>query len=278
MVRSWLVLVLFAACGSSHLDVAKPTAPAVNKLPDGPPLVTPGEHMQYKLSLRGVELAVYDLAIGDITDFNGKRAIVVQSHAKTVGLGALIKVDDYFSSWVDVATGRPLHWKCDEYASNGKDKEKTDADLAGRQGDSIPIAFHLNDDPPKTEPQHVSLPEVWDYNSFLIALRGWEGAPGSTVTAEVFRSRFLWHVEMKIHGREQLHTQLGELPALRLDGHTYKLDKDGSRDPGSDERNFSVWISDDDGRVPLEVKARTDYGDIEMVIVDYQPGTGQRLR
>jgi hypothetical protein len=30
--------------------------------------------------------------------------------------------------------------------------------------------------------------------------------------------------------------------------------------------------------VPLEVKARTDYGDIEMVIVDYQPGTGQRLR
>jgi hypothetical protein len=30
--------------------------------------------------------------------------------------------------------------------------------------------------------------------------------------------------------------------------------------------------------VPLEVKARTDYGAVEMAITDYQPGTGQRLR
>jgi hypothetical protein len=124
----------------------------------------------------------------------------------------------------------------------------------------------------------VSLPEVWDLDSFTIALRAWEGAPGSTITAEALRSRFMWHIEMTIHGREQLHTQLGDLPALRLDGHMYKLKRDGSRDRDSAEREFKVWISDDDGRVPLEVTARTDYGDIEMVIVDYQPGNGQRLR
>jgi hypothetical protein len=37
-------------------------------------------------------------------------------------------------------------------------------------------------------------------------------------------------------------------------------------------------ISNDSGRVPLLTKARTDYGDIELAIVDYQPGTGERLR
>jgi len=73
-------------------------------------------------------------------------------------------------------------------------------------------------------------------------------------------------------------TELGELPALRFDGHTYKLGRDGKRMPGNDERHFSVWISDDDGRVPLQTTARTDYGDIKMQIIDYQPGTGQRLR
>ena len=39
-----------------------------------------------------------------------------------------------------------------------------------------------------------------------------------------------------------------------------------------------MWISDDDGRVPLEIRATTDYGDLKMRIVDYQPGTGKRLR
>jgi len=68
------------------------------------------------------------------------------------------------------------------------------------------------------------------------------------------------------------------VPALRIDGRTHKLDRNGARDAGSPERSFSMWISDDDGRVPLEIKAVTDYGDLRMRIVDYQPGTGKRLR
>jgi hypothetical protein len=39
-----------------------------------------------------------------------------------------------------------------------------------------------------------------------------------------------------------------------------------------------MWISDDDDRVPLEIRATTDYGDLKMRISDYQPGTGKRLR
>ena len=38
-------------------------------------------------------------------------------------------------------------WTCDEYSNDGKHKEKTEADLAGRPGDSVPITFHLDDDP-----------------------------------------------------------------------------------------------------------------------------------
>ena len=277
-MRSFVVAALLVGCGSSQVQHIPLPAPKLARLPVGPPLVTPGEHMSYKLALQGIDLAVYEFAIGDVTQVNGKPAIPMQAHAKTVGIGALVKVDDYFWSWMDPQTGRPLHWVTDEYAVNGNDKEKTDADFSARSDDTVPVKFHLNDEPPAAEPQKVSQPDVWDYNSFLIALRSWEGPPGTTVVAEVFRSRFLWHVEMKIHGKDKLVTELGELPALRLDGHTYKLGRDGNRFPGADERDFSVWISDDDGRVPLKVTAKTDYGDIEMKITDYQPGTGQRLR
>lgn len=241
--------------------------------------------MSYKLSLMGAELATFDLAVNDQeTEVAGKPTLVVQTHAKVSGIGELaaraagIHVDDTFTSWLDVATGRPLRWYCEEYATKSTDKERSEARLAERTNDTIPIEFHVNDEASKEEPQTVSKPDVWDFNAFLIALRAWEGPPGSTVSAEVLRSRYLWHVDMKIAGKEELHTALGDFPALRLTGHTYKLGRNGQKLAGNDERDFTIWISDDDGRVPLEVKARTDYGAVEMTIVDYQPGTGQRLR
>ena len=236
--------------------------------------------MQYKLSLRGIELATYTLAIGELTEIGGKQAIVVQGHAKVAGFVSFIaNIDDRFTSWVDVATGRPLRFQTDEYSSGSKtDIEHAVVDLAGRTGDTVLVTFRLNDAPPRDEPQKASQPVVWDYNAFLLALRSWEGPPGSALSIEVFRSRYLWHADVKIHGKETLVTALGELPALRIDGRTYKLSRKGERDRESAERTFSMWISDDDGRVPLEIRATTDYGDLKMRISDYQPGTGKRLR
>ena len=88
----------------------------------------------------------------------------------------------------------------------------------------------------------------------------------------------MWHLQAKIHGKDKLVTDLGELPALRFDAHLYKLERDGSKAKDSEERDFSIWISDDDGRVPLKIVAKTDYGDVQMTITAYEPGNGQRLR
>ena len=234
--------------------------------------------MSYRLALEGMDLATYDIAVGELTDVRGHKAIPVQSHAKAIGLVKFVaNIDDVFTSWIDIQTGRPLVWYVDEYAVKGDDKERTDARLLDRSGDSVPIFFHINDAQPQPEPQKVSLPDVWDYNAFMIVLRTWDAPAGSTTTAEVLRSRYLWHVDLEMGGTEKLVTELGEFPARRIEGHAYKLARDGSRFPDSDARDFSLWFSDDDGRVPLQITARTDYGDIKMQIVEYAPGTGTRL-
>ncbi len=286
-VRTAVLGALIAACGNHPgpapaAPASPPTtaAPAAAPLGDGPPLATPGEHMQYRLSLRGIDLATYELAIGDVTELDGKKVIVVAAHARTRGLAAVFAtIDDHFTSWVDVATGRSLRFQTDEYATGSKtDIEHAVIDLAGRTGDTIPVQYHVNDAPPKPEPQQASLPVAWDYNAFLLALRAWEAPPGAQHTLEVFRSRFMWHAEVKIRGKAKLVTELGELPALVIDGRTYKLRRDGARTADDAERHFTIWISDDDGRVPLQITAVTDYGDLVMQIVDYQPGTGARLR
>ncbi len=283
-----LRVVLVAVVGSWLIACPKPSTPAGPTGPivqaatygAGAPLVTPGERMTYRVELRGVELAVMTIGVGDLTDLDGKQTIVVQVHAKSVGLASLVaSVDDTFTSWIDVATGRSLRFAVDEYETNSKvNVEHTIADLAGRSGDQVPITFALNDETPTPEPQKVSLPDVWDYNAFLVALRSWEGPAGTKQKIEVLRSRYMWAMEITIKGNEKLTTELGELPALRFDGHTFRLTRAGVKDTTSDERDLSIWISDDNDRVPLKLTARTDYGDIKMEIVDYQPGTGQRLR
>jgi hypothetical protein len=239
--------------------------------------------MTYKLVLQGVELASFSFTAGDVQELGGARVIVVQAQARSVGIADWVaRIDDRFTSWIDTRTGRSRRFQTDEYETNSKTNiEHVIADLAAREGDHVPVTFHVNDGTPAPEPQRVNKPEVWDYNTFLIALRAWEQPPGSKINAEVFRSRYLWNVDMQIRGREKIRTELpdlGEVSALRFDAHMYRLDREGKKDATADERNLSIWISDDDGRVPLRTVARTDYGDIRMDLVDYNPGTGQRLR
>src|SRR5262249_33673302 len=149
-VHRAVILATLAACGTpsgtSTTTTPQKPASACTRLPEGPPLVTPGERMSYRLQLQGLELATYDFGVGDVTDVGGKPAIVVQGHAKAAGLVQMVaKIDDYSTSWIDIATGRPLRWATDEYATKGSDKEKTDARFFERTADMVPVDFHLND-------------------------------------------------------------------------------------------------------------------------------------
>jgi hypothetical protein len=223
-------------------------------------------------------LGSYDLAVGEAGDVDGKQAIVVQGHAKSGGLAALVKnVDDTFTSWIDVKTGRPVRWMADEQTNNGQSHEKTDAHFANRSEDVVPVD-ETADGKQTSEPQKVTLQDVWDYNSFLVALRAWEAPRGTSVEAEVFRSRYMWHTKVTITGKETLTTELGDFPSLRMAGSSYRVNRDGSRDTSIESRDFEIWISDDAARVPLQTVAHTDYGEVTLSIVEYQPGTGQPLR
>lgn len=275
-----LVLALVACGPKDAAKKATPKGAPVSSLPVGPPLATVGERMAYKLTLKGVELGTFVLGVGEVTDLGGVQTVVVQAQAKSGGLAALVAdIDDRFTSWVDVKTGRPRRFEVFEHADRkGKDKDHVVVDFAARQEGGIPVHYALNDEPMKTLVQPVTQKEVWDYNAFLLAIRSWEGAKGSTAELEVFRSRYVWRITITLGGKGNLVTDLGELPVLRFDAVTYKIDRSGKRWADQEDRKFTLWISDDNDRVPLKLDATSDMGSISMDIVDYQPGTGPKLR
>ncbi len=86
------------------------------------------------------------------------------------------------------------------------------------------------------------------------------------------RSRFVWRVDVVVAGHGNLVTALGELPVVRFEGEGVRLLRDGTVDPTSDRRRFSIWISDDGDRVPVKLAGHTDYGDVLLLLAAYTPG------
>ena len=279
-----LVPVLSASCSSKPSSATTPSLMIENNskataLPPAPPFARPGERMVFRIALQHVEVAAFNIAVGDVVDLDGKKALVVQAGAQSIGLASLVsKVDDQFASWVDIRNGRPLLFRSHEGEGNGGSDGVEDADTQffKRTATLVPVVIKGKSIGEKSESQLLGAAELWDMNSFFLVLRGWQGDVGSKITSDVVRSRFAWRTKIELVGKDTQVTALGKFPTLRFNGVARKLERDGKEVMG-DDRNFSLWITDDADRVPVVIVAKTDYGDVRMEIVDYTPGTGARL-
>ncbi|KAB2882229.1 MAG: DUF3108 domain-containing protein [Kofleriaceae bacterium] len=269
-----------AVCGCKPLPVGPPSGTMVasagaNPVLGGgpvarPPLAAPGELMLYRVSLHGFELAEYSITVGDATTLEGSDVVVVQSAARTTKVVAWFKpIEDIFTSWISRNDGRSVRFLSSERASKDDDrKETTEARTAAGQ---VTLQVTRGDER-YDETQVIAGHGGHDLNSFLILLRGWEGEPGAHLDADVVRSRFVWRVRVKVIGYDNLSTALGNLPVARYDGEGVRLVRDGTIDPASDVRRFSIWLTDDADRVPVKLLAKTDYGDVTMELLSYRPG------
>jgi hypothetical protein len=253
-------------------------APSAAEWPPSAPFVTPGERMAYKLTMHELEVASFHIAIGDVSEVEGRQVVLVQTGVAASQLVSMVKkVEDSFAAWIDVRTGRPVLFRSSELAgANDQAIETTDAEVARGDGKTFPVRV-TRAEGEIVEQQTVSEHVLFDMNGFLIALRSWDVPAGTTATADVVRSRYLWRTQVTMAKFETIVTELGELPAVRIDGVSRRLRRDGTIDPSSDTRHYSMWISDDADRVPLAMVAKTDYGDLRMDIVEYLPGSGTPL-
>jgi hypothetical protein len=236
-----------------------------------PPLAAPGERMLYRLSLHGFEIGEYSVAVGEATVVDGTDVVVVQSAARSTKVAAMLKpIEDIFTSWISRTDGRSVRFLSSERASSRDErKEITEARPAAGM-----VSLHITrGDESFDEQQAVTGHGGHDLNSFLVLLRGWDAEPGAHMDADVVRSRYVWRVRMTVIGYDNLSTVLGNLPVARYDGEAVRMARDGTLDPTSDTRRFSIWLTDDADRVPVKLLAKTDYGDIVMELLSYSAGT-----
>jgi hypothetical protein len=283
-----IIAIILAACGGSsqppRASGGGPTAAVTGEagaevFPPRAPFVAPGERMSYRLTMHDLEVATFTIVIGEVAELEGRKVVVVQSGVQSSSLASLVKkVEDNFTSWIDVATTRPVLFRSAELATaDDPTIEATDSEAGTIADGGFTVRVTRDGVDQSVDKQVIGELPLFDLNGFLIALRTWEVPPGTVGRADVIRSRFLWRTEVTMVGFENVVTELGELPALRIDGISQRIGRDGQLDPRSDRRKYSLWISDDADRVPLAIVARTDYGDLRMDIVEYTAGTGARI-
>jgi hypothetical protein len=267
-MRTWMIAVsLTAACGG----VPGPTAEWIG--PDGTPPVMadvvarPGEAMVYQVELHGLAVAEFTVTVGATTSLDDVAVVPISARVVSSPLLTMFHpVDDTLATWIDPRNGHPVAFEAHELASSrstevehtrvryAPDQFAVVVERAGQRFDEVQVVRH----------------DTFDVPSMLTWLRGWSGAVGERVVVDVMRSRTAWRLAVAVAGRESVATVLGPMAAVRYEGASVRMRRDGADDTASERRGFTLWISDDADRVPLRLRARTDYGDIEMALVDYR--------
>ncbi len=261
------MLAFVAGCAAADAMTAPPAAPVKPSAPNSELGLNPGETMSFEVRLGGVLAGEASLAVGELGNFEGKRAIVVSSRASTVGAADLIKhVVDEATTVIEVATGKPL--ALDTNVETGDKKVTAHATFVGTRAE---VTFVKSDDGGKPHNYKVELGKqpVFEAHSAMAQLRGWRPAPGTMKQVFIIGGRRLWRIDVKVAGYETIGSALGNRKAVHFEGASFKARANMTLESEKPQRTFSVWLSDDADRVPLQLKASTELGEIVMDLTEY---------
>lgn len=269
MGRAWFGLVIAVAgcAGAEAMSLPsgpKSTAAAITATNEVG--LNPGETMAFEVHLGGMLAGEAAFAVGEIGEFEGKKAVVVRSRANTAGAAALLKrIVDEATTVIDIGNGRPL--KLDTHVEQGNKKTTATATFVGNVAD---VTYTRNDDPtPHKYKINFGTQTVHDTHSAMAQVRGWRPTAGATRQVFVVGGRRLWRVDVKFLGTETVGSALGNRRAIKFEGSSYRAKANFVVESDKPARTFTVWLSDDADRVPLKVVAKTELGEIAVELTEY---------
>lgn len=272
-------LSLWIACalaGCAAGDARPATTPGA-KAPVAPALaatgelgLVPGETMAFEVTLAGIPAGEAQLAVGDIGDVDGHRAVVVKSHGETTGAAALVRhAVDESTTVIDAATGLPLTLETRAEQGDAKASASATFHTAGAIH-SADVTFRRPEDPnPKTQHLTFGTTAVHDAHSAMAQLRAWRATPGDKRAVFVVGGRRVWRVDVTYAGDDTIGLALGHRRAMKFLGEAFRTRRDLSAETDQPNRTFAVWLSADADRVPLKLVAKTELGEIAMELTEY---------
>lgn len=213
-----------------------------------------GEWFKFRIHYGLVNAGYATMEVRDAT-VNGKKVFHVVGRGYTSGMSRIFfKVDDLYESYIDKTTGNPY-----QYVRNIDEGGYT-KNQQGFFNQSENIIL-VKDYKHKTEKTLSITRNTQDILSSFYYLRNYPNIdkikPGESVAIDMFFDDETTKFRLKFLGREKIRTKFGMVQTMIFrplvqSGRVFK-----------EEESLTIWISDDDNKLPLRIKASLAVGSLK---------------
>jgi hypothetical protein len=215
-----------------------------------------GEYLKYKIHYGLLNAGFTSLEIRETEDENTLHAI---GKGWTTGMvGMIFSVDDNYETFFDKETHQPKHFirKVNE-GGYTKDKEiffdfkKHRARVVNHKKETDSTYFIQND-----------VKDMLQSFYYVRSINFDPYAENDTIDVRMFFDEQMYTVKVLVLGRERLKTKFGEIDCIVIrplvqEGRVFK-----------DEENVTLWVSDDQNKIPVRIKASILVGSVKADLIE----------
>ena len=221
----------------------------------------PGEWFKFRIHYGFVNAGYATLEVKDAV-IDNKSVFHVIGKGYTTGMSRFFfKVDDLYESYIDKASGSPYKFvrKIDEGGYT-----KNQEGFFNQASNRILVKDYKN----KNEKTFVVPDKTQDILSSFYYLRNHPSIDklkvGESISIDMFFDDETTKFKLKYIGREDITTKFGVVPSMIFrplvqSGRVFK-----------EQESVTVWISDDDNRLPVRIKASLAVGSLKADLESFK--------
>lgn len=213
-----------------------------------------GEWFKFRIHYGFINAGFATLEVKDAV-INNKKVFHVVGRGYTTGMSRFFfKVEDLYESYIDKETNNPYQFV---RKINEGGYTKNQEGFFVQNANKILVKDYKN----KTEKTFVVPSNTQDILSTFYYLRNYPDIDkmkvGESVSIDMFFDDETTKFKLKFIGREDLKTKFGTISSMIFrplvqSGRVFK-----------EQESLTVWISDDDNRLPIRIKAQLAVGSIK---------------
>ncbi|MDQ3394073.1 MAG: DUF3108 domain-containing protein [Bacteroidota bacterium] len=227
---------------------------------------TTGELLEYRIHYGMINAAVASLSVSENVFFiNNRPCYKIDIHGKSVGLFDLVsRINNNYGSYLDTSAIVPH--KFYRYIEEGKYRHNEVVDFDHIKDEAT--TAKLDKKTKKTlERRNQTVPDnIQDMVSGFYFLRTMDFSKtkkGEIITINSFYNGEVYDFKIRFIGREEIKTKIGNFNTIVFS----PIMPENKLFDG--ENSIKMWISDDNNKIPIKIKASMFIGAVEIDIKSY---------
>ncbi|MEM8955786.1 MAG: DUF3108 domain-containing protein [Verrucomicrobiota bacterium] len=227
-----------------------------------------GVELEYNLSWNGI-IKAGELDVRIELPGEGGELVEATATGKSTGLArALWEYDFEMGSRVKPEGWEPMGLKFVE--EDGKEVttvETSFVDKGVRYTRAKEYKKKKMGEAPEPKSYSIVIPRMHDIASAILFLRSLDLADGDEATVMIVPYDSAYLVTFRVLGREVHKSKIGKVPAIKVDVRIKKIHrKTMELEEHKKFKKGTIWVSDDEFRMPLEIRAAIFVGDVRATI------------